>query len=118
MVGYCRALRVGPWILVAGTTATDEAGQVLAVGDPAGQTRLILRKIEGALGQAGASLDDIVRTVIYVTDIGSWKAIGRVHGELLGRARPVATMVQVQRLVDPQMLVEVEAMAYREEPLG
>ncbi len=118
VVGYSRALRVGPWVFVAGTTATDPDGKVLAEGDPAGQTRIILEKIGTALRQAGAALEDVVRTVMYVTDIDDWEAIGRVHGELLGNAAPVATMVQVQRLVDPRMLVEIEAMAYRDERHG
>lgn len=110
-VGYSRAVRVGGQVFVSGTTATDEDGSVLAPGDPYGQTVHILRKIEAALARAGADLSDVVRTRIFVTDISSWEAIGRAHGEFFGAVRPAATMVQVEALIDPAMLVEIEVHA-------
>jgi class 3 adenylate cyclase len=111
IVGYSRAVRVGPFIAVTGTTALDEAGQLVGAGDPAAQTRQCLRNIAAALARLHASLDDVVRTRIYVTDIGQWEAIGRVHGEVFGAIRPATTMVQVAALIDPRMLVEIEADA-------
>ncbi len=111
IVGYSRAVRVGNQIEVAGTTAVDEAGNVVGVGDPAEQTRVILRKIEQALSAAGASLTDVVRTRIFVTDISQWEAIGRAHGEFFADIRPVATMVEVKALISPELLVEIEATA-------
>ena len=110
LVGYSRAVRVGQVVHVAGTTATVN-GQVVGVGDAYKQTRVALDLIAGALTQAGASLSDVVRTRLYVTDISRWQDIGRAHGEVFGAIRPAATMVQVAALIDPEHLVEIEAEA-------
>ncbi|MFO0897467.1 MAG: RidA family protein [Pirellulales bacterium] len=115
VVGYSRAVRVGRQVFVSGTTATDASGQILGLGDPAAQTRQCLRNIAAALGRAGARLEDVVRTRIYVVDIDAWEAIGRVHGEVFGEIRPAATMVEVRRLIAPEILVEIEADAVIEE---
>ena len=111
IVGYSRAVRVGNQIEVAGTTAVDEAGNVVAAGDPAEQTRVILRKIEQALNAAGASLADVVRTRIFVTDIRQWEVIGRAHGEFFASIQPAATMVEISALIAPELLVEIEVTA-------
>jgi enamine deaminase RidA (YjgF/YER057c/UK114 family) len=116
IVGYSRAVRVGDTVHVAGTTAVGEDGQVRCPGDAAGQTRVILSKIVAALEEAGASPRDVVRTRVYTTDISRWEEIGRVHGEFFGAVRPAATMVEVSRLIDPAMLVEIEAEAIITEP--
>jgi enamine deaminase RidA (YjgF/YER057c/UK114 family) len=110
--GYSRAIRCGDFVLVAGTTAVDEDGVVLAPGDAAGQVHAVLDAIEAALALAGASLEQVVRTRMFVTDISRRDEIGRAHGERFGGAPPVATMVQVAALIDPRLLVEIEAVAY------
>ena len=110
-VGYSRAVRVGDEIQVSGTTATDDEGDLVGVGDPYAQTNQAIANIETALAEAGASLDDVIRTRMYVTDIENWEAIGRAHGDAFGEARPATSMVEVQRLIDPEMLVETEAVA-------
>jgi enamine deaminase RidA (YjgF/YER057c/UK114 family) len=111
VVGYSRAVRVGNVIHVAGTTATDAQGALVGIGDAYVQARQALRNIERALVRAGATLQDVVRTRVYVTDIKRWQEVGRAHGEIFGAIRPASTMVQVSGLVDPAMLVEIEAEA-------
>jgi enamine deaminase RidA (YjgF/YER057c/UK114 family) len=109
-VGYSRAVRVGPFVQVAGTTGTGENGQVVAA-DAYRQARKALENIEAALEAAGASMADVVRTRIYVTDISQWEAIARAHAEYFRDVRPAATMVEVRRLIAPEMVVEIEADA-------
>jgi enamine deaminase RidA (YjgF/YER057c/UK114 family) len=111
-VGYSRAVRVRNHVWVAGTTASDASGAVMAVGNAGEQTRYILQKIERALAEAGASLRDVVRTRLYVTNIADWQAVGGVHGEFFGDIRPASTMVEVSKLIDPQHLVEIEVDAF------
>lgn len=116
IVGYSRAVRIGNVIEVSGTTtAVDENGKTLGLDDPYEQTRLALGKIEKALKEGGASLKDVVRTRIFVTDISRWEAVGRAHGEFFKDIKPVNTMVEVKALISPELLVEIEATAILSE---
>jgi enamine deaminase RidA (YjgF/YER057c/UK114 family) len=115
IVGYSRAVRVGQQVFVAGTAASEPDGAVVAPGDPYGQALHILREIEAALQQAGASMKDVVRTRIFVTNADDWEAIGRAHAEFFADVRPAATLVEVSRFVSPEMLVEIEVDAIIDE---
>ncbi|HTT69418.1 MAG TPA: RidA family protein [Gemmatimonadales bacterium] len=111
VVGYSRAVKVGKLVFVAGTTATDEHGKLVGRGDAYAQTVQALKNVERALGRAGATLHDVVRTRLFVRNIARWEEIGRAHGEVFRDIRPASTMVEVSGLVDPEMLVEIEADA-------
>ncbi|MEM7335993.1 MAG: RidA family protein [Chloroflexota bacterium] len=110
-VGYSRAVRVGSMVFVAGTTAVDKDGNVVGKKDGYAQTKQILTIIQSALNEAGASLEDVVRTRMFVTDISYWEEIGRAHGEFFGNIRPAATMLEVSKLINPDMLIEIEVDA-------
>ena len=118
IVSYSRAVRVGPYVHVAGTTALDAEGNLVGAGDPYAQTIQILKNVEAALAKAGARMADVVRTRIFTIDIEKWQEIGRAHGEFFRDIRPAATMVEISRLISPDMLVEIEADAILPESIG
>ena len=114
-IGFSAAVRAGGWVLVAGTTAVDAQGEVVGGENAYEQTREALRKIGAALEDSGARLDQVVQTRMYLTDVSHWEEVGRAHGEVFGEVRPAATMIGVAALLDPRMLVEIEATAWTGE---
>jgi enamine deaminase RidA (YjgF/YER057c/UK114 family) len=112
LIGYSRAVKVGPYVHVSGTTAFDAQGEIVGAGNPYAQAIQAMRNIEAALAKAGAKLTDVVRTRLFLTHITDWKEIGRAHGEIFGKVRPACTILEVNHLVEPEMLVEIEVDAF------